>query len=175
MKRSDINPMPQYFDRYINLVEDIELDQAFLKSLQQLNSLDINLLSQLKDKRYLPDKWTVNDIIQHIIDIERILCAGVLRFARNESNYIISFNEDELAKNAMAGNKDITDLIDDLVIVRNSTISLYKSFDASDYSKIGINWQHPINVLAMGFNIIGHQIHHINFIKEKYYPLILRE
>jgi len=131
--------MPQYFDRYINLVEDIELDQAFLKSVQQINSLDIHLFSQLKDKRYLPDKWTVNDIIQHIIDIERILCAGVLRF------------------------------------VRNSTISLYKSFDASDYSKIGINWKHPINVLAMGFNIIGHQIHHINFIKEKYYPLILRE
>src|SRR3989339_2117142 len=116
MKRSDINPMPQYFDRYINLVEDIELDQAFLKSVQQINSLDIHLFSQLKDKRYLPDKWTVNDIIQHIIDIERILCAGVLRFVRNESSYIISFNEDELAKNAMAGNKDITDLIDDLVI-----------------------------------------------------------
>ncbi|MFA6980957.1 MAG: hypothetical protein WC209_16655 [Ignavibacteriaceae bacterium] len=107
MKRSDINPMPQYFDRYINLVEDIELDQAFLKSLQQLNSLDINLLSQLKDKRYLPDKWTVNDIIQHISDIERILCAGVLRFARNESDYVISFNEEELAKNAKPDNKKL--------------------------------------------------------------------
>jgi hypothetical protein len=164
--------MPQYFDRYINLVDDIELDQAFLKSLQQLNSLDINILTQLKDKRYLPDKWTVNDILQHIIDIERILCAGVLRFARNESTYVISFNEEELAKNAKPGNKNITDLIDDLIIVRNSTISLYRSFDFTDYLKVGINWKHHINVLAMGFNIIGHQIHHINFIKDKYYPLI---
>jgi len=132
MKRSDINPMPQYFDRYINLVEDIELDQAFIKSIQQLNSLDINLLSQLKGKRYLPGKWTVNDIFQHIVDIERILCAGVLRFARNESTYVISFNEEELAKNAKAGNKDISDLIDDLIIVRNSTISLYRSFNHTD-------------------------------------------
>jgi len=172
MKRSDITPMPQYFDRYIDLVEDIELDQAFLKSVQQLNSLDIKLLLELKDKRYLPGKWTVNDIIQHIIDIERILCAGVLRFARNESSYIISFNEDELANNANACNKDITDLVTDLKIVRNSTISLYKSFDESDYSKIGINWKHPINVLAMGFNIIGHQIHHLNFIEINYYPLL---
>lgn len=175
MKRSDINPMPQYFDRYINLVEDIELDQAFLKSIQQLNSLDINFLSQLKDKKYLPDKWTVNDILQHIIDIERILCAGVLRFARNESTYVISFNEEELAKNANPGNKNITDLIDDLIIVRNSTISLYRSFDLTDYSKVGINWKYQINVLAMGFNIIGHQIHHINFIEDKYYPLILKK
>jgi len=172
MRRSDINPMPQYFDRYINLVDDIELDQAFLKSIQQLNSLDINILSQLKDKRYLPDKWTVNDILQHIIDIERILCAGVLRFARNESTYVISFNEEELAKNAKPGNKNITDLIDDLIIVRNSTISLYRSFDFTDYSKVGINWKYQINVFAMGFNILGHQIHHINFIEDKYYPLI---
>ena len=172
MKRSDINPMPQYFDRYINLVEDIELDQAFKKSIQQLNSLDLNLLSLLKDKSYLPDKWTVNDIIQHIIDIERILCAGVLRFARNESTYVISFNEEELAKNAKPGYKNINELIDDLIIVRNSTISLYRSFDFTDYFKVGINWKHQINVLAMGFNIIGHQIHHINFIEDKYYPLI---
>src|SRR3989339_727887 len=169
MKRSDINPMPQYFDRYINLVEDIELDQAFLKSLQQLNSLDINLLSQLKDKRYLPDKWTVNDIIQHIADIERILCAGVLRFARNESKYVISFNEDGFAKNSNANNKKITELINELICVRNSTISLYKNFEPTDYSKTGINWKYQINVLAMGFNIIGHQIHHINFIEDKYY------
>lgn len=175
MKKSEINPMPQYFDRYINLVEDVELEQAFLKSIQQLSSLDINLLSQLKGKRYLPDKWSVNDIIQHISDIERILCAGVLRFARDESTHVISFNEEELAKKAKANNKNITALIDELITVRNSTISLYRSFDYTDYSKVGINWKHQINVLAMGFNIIGHQIHHINFIKEKYYPLILRE
>ncbi|MBK8946642.1 MAG: DinB family protein [Ignavibacteriae bacterium] len=172
MKKSDINPMPEYFDRYINLVENIELDQAFLKSLKQINSLNINQFSQLKGKRYLPEKWTVNGIIQHIIDVERILSVGVLRFARNESKYVISFNEDELAKNANAEGKIISDLIDELIIVRKATISLYKSFDNSDYFKTGINWKHAISILAMGFNIIGHQIHHINFIEKNYYPLI---
>lgn len=172
MKKSDINPMPQYFDRYINLVEDVDLEQAFFNSTEQIKSLDIQLLSQLKDKTYMPGKWTVNDIIQHITDIERILCAGVLRFARNESTFVISFNEDELAKNAKSNNKNVSDLIEDLTIVRNATISLYKSFDASDYFKFGINWKHRINVLAMGFNIIGHQIHHIKFIEDNYYPLI---
>jgi hypothetical protein len=172
LKKSDIYPMPEYFDRYINLVDDIELNQAFLNSIQQLKSLDITLLSKLKNERYLPDKWTVNDIIQHIIDIERILSAGVMRFARGESTYVISFNEEELAKNAKANNKDIIDLVEELIIVRNSTISLFRSFDYADYVKYGINWKHQINVLAMGFNIIGHQIHHINFIEKKYYPLI---
>ncbi|MBI2417072.1 MAG: hypothetical protein HYV28_04090 [Ignavibacteriales bacterium] len=105
MKKSDINPMPQYFDRYINLVEDVDLNMAFINSIKQLESLDINLLSQLKDKTYMPGKWTVNDIIQHITDIERILCAGVLRFARDENTFVISFNEDELAKNAKSNSK----------------------------------------------------------------------
>ncbi len=172
MRRSDINPMPEYFDRYINLVEDIELDQAFTKSIHQLNSLDLNLLSQLKGKRYQPNKWTVNEIFQHISDIERILCAGVLRFARNESVYVISFNEEDLAKNANSDKNNINDLIDDLINVRKSTMSLYRSFGDEDYFKVGINWKHQINVLAMGFNIIGHQIHHINYIEKIYYPLL---
>lgn len=172
MKRSDINPMPEYFDRYINLVEDIELNQAFIESIHQLNSLDLILLSQLKGKRYQPNKWTVNEIFQHISDIERILCAGVLRFARNESDYVISFNEEEMAKNSNSDKKNINDLIDDLINVRNSTISLYRSFRDEDYFKVGINWKHQINVLAMGFNIIGHQIHHIKFIENIYYPLL---
>ncbi len=67
MKKSDINPMPPYFDRYINLVDDVELEQAFVQSIQQLNTLDKSLLTNLGDKRYAPDKWTVREIFQHII------------------------------------------------------------------------------------------------------------
>ena len=146
MKMTDINPMPEYFDRYINLCEDVDLDQEFANSLRQLNSLDVNLLSKLNGRKYLPGKWTVNDIIQHITDIERLLCAGVLRFARGEDTYVISFNEEEIAKNANADKKEIIKLIDELITVRKSTISLYKGFDYTDYFKAGINWKYKIRV-----------------------------
>jgi len=174
MKRSEINPMPEYFDRYINCIEDIDLFNAFDNSLAELKNLDTGALVQLKTKTYLPDKWTVNEIVQHITDIERLLSAGVLRFARNEENYIISFDEVAIAAHSKANAKDITKLIDELMTVRAATIALYKSFTPEDFFKSGINWKYRINVLAMGFNILGHQTHHLHVIQEKYIPLLYK-
>lgn len=172
MRKSEINPMPEYFDRYINLCADKDLHELFTDSINQLKTIDYSLLTHLKNKRYLPGKWTVNDILQHITDIERLLCAGTLRFARNESSFVISFNENEMVKNSTANDRTIEALMNELISVRHSTISLYQSFDKSDLLKTGINWKHRISVLAMGFNIVGHQLHHLNIIKERYYPLV---
>jgi hypothetical protein len=68
MKRLDINPLPPNFAKYINLVADVELKQAFDESVRQLSEIDTNLLEILDGKRYAPDKWTVNDILQHLAD-----------------------------------------------------------------------------------------------------------
>lgn len=175
MKKSDINPLPEYFDRYINLVDDVELEEAFIKSLDDLRCLNIDDLIKLKDKTYLPGKWTVNEVIQHIADIERLLCSGTLRFARNESEHVISFDENKIAKNSKANEKQIKNIIDELISVRQATIKLYESFDNNDLLKTGINWKHRISIIAMGFNIIGHQIHHLNFIEANYSPLLNKQ
>jgi len=172
MKKSDISEMPEYFDRYINLVPDKELQEAFMDSVEQITKLDLDILTTIGEKSYLPGKWTVNEILQHITDIERILCSGVLQFARNNNSYCISFDENELAKNSKANNKSCARIIDELISVRQATISLYKSFDKTDLLKTGINWKHRISVLAMGFNIIGHQIHHLSVMEDKYYTLV---
>lgn len=163
--------MPEYFDRYINLVEEENLLESFENSIKFLENLDMDKLNLLNMKVYEEGKWTVNEIIQHITDIERLLVAGVLRFARGEKTYIIAFNEDEIAKNSKANNRSISMIINELISVRKSTFELYKTFDKEDFAKTGMNWKHEISVLAMGFNIIGHQIHHFNVIKEKYWNL----
>lgn len=163
--------MPEYFDRYINLVEEENLLESFENSIKFLENLDVNKLNLLEKKVYAEGKWTVNEIIQHITDIERLLVAGVLRFARGEKTYIIGFNEDEIAKNSKANHRNISMIINELISVRKSTFELYKTFDKEDFAKTGMNWKHEISVLAMGFNIIGHQIHHFNVIKEKYWNL----
>lgn len=163
--------MPEYFDRYINLVPDKELEEALVNSIEQISKLDIDFLNSLENKSYLPGKWTVKEILQHISDIERLLSSGVLQFARNNSSYCISFDENEISRNSKANKKNIVQIIEELISVRQATISLYKSFEKDDLLKTGINWKYRISVLAMGFNIIGHQIHHLNVMTEKYYPL----
>ena len=172
MKRSDIDPMPQYFDRYITLVADVELSQAFDDSTRQLNELDRNLLAGLDGRVYAPGKWTVKGILQHLIDWERILSYRSLLFARREGSFPQGVDEGRLAANANAEKRPLDDLIDELRIVRASTKAMFDSFDDEMLRNEGVNWKYEISVLAMGFNIVGHQIHHLKVIEEKYYPLL---
>ena len=172
MKRSDIKTMPQYFEKYINQVDDIELSRAFEDSVQQLDELDKNLLAKLDGKRYAPDKWTAKETFQHLIDWERILSFRTLLFARNEGSIPQGVDGDLLAANMNAERRAIDSLIDELKITRLSTKALFDSFDDDTLQNIGVNWKYEISVLAMGFTIIGHQVHHLKIIQEKYYPLI---
>jgi hypothetical protein len=168
MKKSDINPLPQYYDRYINLVPDVELSQAFDDSLQQLDQLDRNLVARVADKTYSPGKWTVKDIIQHLIDSERIMCYRTLLFARRDGTIPAGVEQDLFATNANANRRTADDLLDEFVTVRRATIALFNSFDDDMLRTKGISWEYEVSVLHMGFLTIGHQIHHLNVIAERY-------
>lgn len=171
MKRSDINPMPEYFDRYINTVDDIELSQAFDKSLEQIENLDIELLKQIGDKTYDSGKWTVNTIIQHIIDFERIFCYRALLYARQDTNIQQGVDEQLLAATCKADNRSIEDIAAELKAVRVATKTLFASFDDEMLLSKGMNWKYEFSALAMGFTILGHHNSHFRIIEERYYPL----
>ncbi len=172
MKRSDITPMPEYFERYINQVADVELSQAFDDSLKQLDELDRNLLANLEGKRYAPDKWTVKENLQHLIDWEHILSFRTLLFARKEGSVPQGVDGNLLAANMHADQRSIDSLLDELKSLRLSTKAMFEGFDDETLLNTGINWQYELSVLAMGFTIIGHQIHHLKIVEEKYYPLL---
>ena len=172
MKPSDIHPMPEYFDRYINLVEDVDLKDAFQNSLEVLDKIDQKNLDQLGDKVYAPGKWTVKDTLQHIMDTERILSYRTLRFARAGKIIPEGYDEKELAQYANAEKRTITELFDELKAVRHSTIKMFQGFDEETLLRKGVNWKYEMSVFAMGFLIIGHQAHHLKILKEKYFPLL---
>ncbi len=191
-KKSDINPLPEYFDRYISLVADVELAEAFDESIEQIENLDVELLKQIGSKTYAPerfagqqnsqisaacflppgDKWTIKTIIQHIADFERILNYRTLLFARKDQTPQPDVDQDLLAANARAEARLLEDLIAELKSVRLATKSLFSGFDNETLMTTGINWKYEVSILAMGFNIIGHQIAHFKVIEENYYPLI---
>jgi DinB superfamily len=172
MKISDINPMPGYYDRYIKLVADVELSEAFDQSIRQLDEVDRSLLTTLDGRTYAPGKWAAKDIIQHLADVERIMAYRTLLFARGDRTIPQGFDPDLLVANARASAKTVDELIEDLKTVRAATKSLFGSFDDETLLKTGTNWKYEISVLAMGFTLVGHQIHHLKIIEEKYRPLI---
>jgi hypothetical protein len=172
VKRSDINPMPQYFNRYIELLTDVELPQAFDDSIRQLDSLDMAAFAELRDRKYAVDKWTVKEIFQHLIDWERILSARALLFARKEVTVPQSIDETKLAAYMNAERRALSTLVEELRIGRASTKALFESFDDEMLLNRGTNWKYEMSVLALGFTIIGHQVHHLKIITEKYLPLL---
>lgn len=171
MKKSDIKEMPEYFDRYINQTANVELSKAFDDGIEYLNNLDQNLLEKIGDKRYAPDKWTAKEVIQHVIDWERILTFRALLFARKEDSVPQGIEENLLAQNMKTEKRTVENLIEELKIVRLSTKAMFESFDDETLQNIGVNWKHEISVLAMGFAIAGHQNHHFGIIEERYFPL----
>lgn len=171
MKRSDINPLPQYWERYIKLVPDVELPRAFDDSIRQLESLNRNALQPVADKTYSPGKWTIKDIVQHLTDCERIMCYRALMFARRDETIPPGFEQDDFALNAVANHRTLDDLIDELINVRRATKSMYASFDDEMLKARGMNWEVEVSVLEVGFIILGHQIHHFNVIAERYASL----
>ena len=167
--------MPEYFDRYINLVGDVELLDAFDNSIEQLENLDFKLLEQLDGVTYAPDKWTIKTLFQHVTDFERILCYRALLFARGDANLRQGIDEGLLAETAKADGRTIESLITELKSVRLASRSLFANFDEEMLRRTGMNWKYEVSVLAMGFAIVGHQIHHLDIIRERYFPLARKQ
>lgn len=172
MKRSDINPLPEYFGRYINKCDDVEIFQAIEASIDEVNSININDWKKLDDKTYAEGKWTIKDIIQHLIDVERIFSYRALSFARGEKQQLPSYSEDEYAISANANTRTINALIDELRISHESVKHLYGSFSPDMLTKNGMGFKGSYSVASIGFLLPGHQRWHLDVIKEKYLPLL---
>lgn len=172
MKRSDIDPMPAFFDRYINLVEDVDVLEALETHTPEALFSETEWLEALGDKVYELGKWTIKDIIQHCIDTERIMSYRALRFARNDQTPLPGFEENDYAQNTLASERTLEDLLDEFEIVRAATLAQFQNFNDSMLHRSGKASASVISVGALGFVIVGHAIHHNNVIRERYLPLL---
>ena len=172
MKRSDIKTMPESQTTNIHEVEDVEVTEALEKYGRKYISLEREKLIALGDKVYAPGKWSAKDIIQHLIDAERVFSYRAMRFARNDKTLLPGFEENDYAITAEASKRNVDELLEEFYAVRESTIRLFKSFTDEMLMREGVVPSGDISVLAIGFTIPGHTIHHLNVLKERYYPLL---
>ena len=145
-----------------NLIEEFEIAlHRFIRFVQDI-AMDKH------DYAYAPGKWTIKDIIQHLIDCERILSYSALSIARNDKTNFPNFDEDRYAIEAKGNTKSLMHLLTELTSVRQATLLLFKSFNDEELTRMGTASDAPISVRALGFIIIGHQNHHQKVFLEKY-------
>ena len=168
MKKSDINQAPNYFDTYVNKVEDMELMDALKQSISELDNLDLEALEKKGDYAYAEGKWTIKDIFQHLIDTERVMTYRALSFGRNEIKPLAGFDENVYAANVNTKKRSLKSLIAELKLVHKSSIALFKTFDKKALKRKGVMFNSDMMVLSIGFVLAGHQKHHLGVIKERY-------
>ncbi|MEW7280268.1 DinB family protein [Aquimarina sp. 2201CG1-2-11] len=157
-----------YYGTYTSKAEHIDVIEGL--SAGKIEFIDfINTIPKEKHQyAYADGKWTILEIIQHIIDAERIFAYRALRFARNDKTPIIGFEQDDYVPYSAANNRNINELISDYKITRDCSISLFKSFTKEMLVRIGEASGSPMSVRAVGYVLAGHQKHHIEIIKERY-------
>lgn len=174
MNKSAIPKMPEYFDRYINLTEDLPFMEVLQISLNELENLPIQKWKDLGETVYAPGKWTTKDLLQHMIDTERVFSYRMTAFSRSDSQRMLAFDEDSYANNADANRRTIEDLLEELILVRKNYIALYQSFSPEMLLKSGQGFDgNKYSVLAMAYMIPGHQRWHFKVMEERYFPLLL--
>lgn len=171
MRASHVQPdeYASYYGNYINQVSDeYNLVEELEISVHRLTKFIQNIPMDKFDYRYAEDKWTIKDIIQHLIDAERVFAYRALRFARHDKTELPGFNEDDYVVAAHANKRSLQHLLTELLVVRQATLLLFQSFSQEDLMRKGIASEHPMSVRALGFVIIGHQNHHQRVFEERY-------
>ena len=164
------NEFAPYQQPYLDAVEnkDKGIIENLEDSLEKLLQLLKNLPKEKQLYNYAEDKWTIKELIQHIIDCERVFAYRTLCFARKDKTHLPGFEQDDYMANYDSNSRIFEDLINEFVFVRNSTILMFKSFDAEILKSLGIASGYSQSVRALGYIIAGHQLHHTNIIKERY-------
>ncbi len=159
----------EYFEHYINLVNDNEdiIDSLEISHLKTNEILDL-ITEEQADFTYEKGKWTIKELLIHLIDTERIFCNRALRFARNDKTDLPGYDHDNYVLNSDSTNRTISDIVEEFDIVRKGTIALFKRFSAEMLERGGTANNNKLTVLAIGYIISGHEKHHINVLEEKY-------
>ena len=164
------NEYTPYFEQYLQLVskEGKSIIEYLIDSQKNFESLLRNLPIEKHNFSYAEGKWTMKELIQHIIDTERIFSYRALCFARNDSTSLPGFDQDIFVENDNANDRDYYDLLDEMAVLRKSSVQLYKSFSDEALLRIGVASENKMSVRALGYLFSGHQIHHLNIVKERY-------
>ncbi|PUZ26600.1 DinB superfamily protein [Chitinophaga costaii] len=162
--------LPGTYPVYIDLTANIPLDIYFKQSIADLAQLET--FRPLANKAYAADKWTVNDVILHMADTERIFQYRALVFARNDKIVLPAFDQEEYAGSAKANQRSFDSILQEFLLVKQNTQSLFSTFDDEALLRSSKFSKYVLPVLAIGYTIVGHQQHHLNILEARYKPLL---
>jgi hypothetical protein len=166
--RPEKGSYPGYYENYIPLVQEGDLLSALTHNLTLLQTRLRAVPAEKENYAYAEGKWTVKQLVMHLIDTERVFAYRALRFARKDPQQPLPFNENDYAAAADVSDRDLASLLEELESVRQSSIFLFRHLSPDVLLRSGQTAAGATTVLAIGFTICGHAIHHLNVLSERY-------
>jgi hypothetical protein len=158
----------EYYAPYLEMISEETIAGAMKKNTRQLRKFLEKIPPKKLDFSYAAGKWTIRDVVQHMIDAERVFTYRALRFARRDSTPLAGFDEAPWGAQAEAARRDWDDLQDEFRTLRKATTYLFDSFSEDQLRFTGQANGRPQNAFTLGFLIPGHAAHHMRIIKERY-------
>ncbi|MEY4904376.1 MAG: hypothetical protein RLZZ292_2191 [Bacteroidota bacterium] len=158
-----------FYGTYIRTVpEAIDIVALMDTSMKELVAFFKTVEKSKANYRYAPEKWTIKEVLIHLIDTERIMAYRALRFARYDKAPLHGFDENEYVAAVNVTRRSVTSLLREYAAVRKASILLFKNFTIKQTENTGFANNMLISVRALAYIIVGHQYHHTNILKERY-------
>jgi len=170
MSRPAKSEYAEFYSPYMEILPEdgsglIELLET---SLDDCRSLLAGLSREQEEYRYAAGKWSIRELLQHLIDSERVFAYRALRFSRGDRKDLPGFDENLYVENCRAGGRSLDTLLEEFELMRRSNIMMFGSMDAAALERQGSVDGNQLSVRALGFICCGHLLHHLKVIQERY-------
>jgi len=157
-----------YYNIYTSLVEGEDVLSALETQIVSTKKILDNIPNEKGSFRYAEGKWSVKELIGHLIDTERVMAYRALRFSRGDQTELEGFDQDPYVENGSFDSGEIADLAKQFEFVRESNLLMFRGLSEEAWSRSGIASGASVSVRALAYIIAGHEIHHINILRERY-------
>jgi hypothetical protein len=157
-----------YYGRYVALVPESDAIVALERQMTESLALVRSIPESLAGHRYGPDKWTIKEVVGHVVDAERVFAYRALRFARNDRTPLPGFDENAYVPAGNFGHRLLADLIAEWDLLRLANMAFFRGLEPEAWDRRGLASDHPISVRALAYVIAGHGRHHVEILKTRY-------
>ena len=161
-----------YYEKYISMVPNGSIIDVLNNQIAETLELLAGIPESRAGLRYAPDKWSIKELVGHVIDSERVFAYRALRFARNDKTALPGYEQDDYVRGGDHDSLPLTDIASELKSVRASTIFLFKHLNADAWTRTGVANDAEVSVRALAYIIAGHELHHREVLRSRYIPAI---
>jgi hypothetical protein len=157
-----------YYDRYVSKVPEGDIIETLVTQIGDTIALLRDLSGERAAHRYAPDKWSIKEVVGHMVDTERIFAYRALRFARNDATPIEGFDQDPYIANAAFDTCSLADLLAEFEHVRRANVLMFRNLSPEAWLRQGVASENPVTVRALAYIMAGHEAHHVGVLRERY-------